>query len=143
MISSISHVNVWVDDQDEALAFYRDTLGLEVREDVTVPEMGNFRWLSVGPVGQPDVAFVLMTVPGPPVIAAETAQQLRDLLAKGVMGALFVTTDDVHAAYEELKGRGVEFTSEPTQMPYGIDAPFRDPFGNAFRMVQPLVPAAA
>jgi catechol 2,3-dioxygenase-like lactoylglutathione lyase family enzyme len=137
MISKISHVNVWVDDQDEALAFYRDKLGLEVREDVTLPEM-NFRWLTVGPAGQPDVAFVLMTVPGPPVFEAETAAQLKDLLAKGALGALFVATDDAQASYEELKARGVEFTSEPTRMPYGIDAPFRDPFGNAFRMVQEL-----
>ena len=136
MISKISHVNVWVDDQEEALAFYRDKLGLEVREDVTVPEMGNFRWLSVGPAGQPDVAFVLMEVPGPPMFEPETAEQLKSLLAKGALGALFVTTDDVQASYEELKSRGVEFTSEPTQMPYGIDAPFRDPFGNEFRMTQ-------
>jgi len=70
-----------------------------------------------------------MTVPGPPVFEPETAEQVRSLLAKGAMGALFVTTD-------ELKARGVEFTSEPTRMPYGIDAPFRDPFGNEFRMVQ-------
>lgn len=138
MISKISHVNVWVDDQDEALAFYRDKLGLEVREDVTVPEMGNFRWLSVGPAGQPDVAFVLMEVPGPPVFETDTAEQVRALLAKGAMGALFVTTEDAQASYDELKSRGVEFISEPTQMPYGIDAPFRDPFGNEFRMVQAL-----
>ncbi len=136
MISRISHVNVWVDDQEAALDFYRDKLGLEVREDVTVPEMGNFRWLSVGPAGQPDVAFVLMTVPGPPVFEPETAEQVRSLLAKGAMGALFVTTEDAQASYDELKSRGVEFTSEPTRMPYGIDAPFRDPFGNEFRMVQ-------
>jgi catechol 2,3-dioxygenase-like lactoylglutathione lyase family enzyme len=138
MITRISHVNVWVDDQDEALAFYRDKLGLEVREDVTLPEMGNFRWLSVGPVGQPDVAFVLMAVPGPPVLEPETAEQLRSLVARGAMGALFVSTDDAQATYDELKARGVEFTSEPTRMPYGIDAPFRDPFGNEFRMVQEI-----
>ncbi len=136
MIKSISHVNVWVDDQEQALAFYRDTLGLVVREDVTVPEMGNFRWLAVGPADQPDVAFVLMEVPGPPMFEPDTAAQLKALLAKGAIGALFVTTDDAQAAYDELKGRGVEFTSEPTQMPYGIDAPFRDPFGNEFRLVQ-------
>ncbi len=138
MISSISHVNVWVDDQEEALAFYRDTLGLEVREDITVPEMGNFRWLAVGPVGQPDVAFVLMEVPGAPVFDPETTAQVKALLARGAIGGLFVTTDDAQASYEELKSRGVEFTSEPTRMPYGIDAPFRDPFGNEFRMVQVL-----
>jgi catechol 2,3-dioxygenase-like lactoylglutathione lyase family enzyme len=137
MIKTISHVNVWVEDQDEALAFYRDKLGLEVREDVTMDEMG-FRWLTVGPAGQSDVAFVLMKVPGPPVFEADTAEQVRALVAKGAMGALFLSTDDAQATYEELKGRGVEFTSEPTRMPYGIDAPFRDPFGNQFRMVEEL-----
>ena len=143
MIDRISHVNVWVTDQDEALAFYRDKLGLEVREDVTMPEMGGFRWLSVGPPGQPGVAFVLMAIPGPPVLDADTAEQLRSVLAKGAMGALFLTTKDAQATYEELKARGVEFTSEPTQMPYGIDAPFRDPFGNAFRLVQATAPVSA
>jgi catechol 2,3-dioxygenase-like lactoylglutathione lyase family enzyme len=143
VIKNISHVNVWVDDQDEALAFYRDKLGLEVREDVTLPDMGGFRWLSVGPAGQPDVAFVLMTVPGPPVFEPETAEQIRSLMSKGALGALFLTTDDAQGTYEELKARGVEFTSEPTEMPYGIDAPFRDPFGNQFRMVQMLAPVEA
>lgn len=143
MIDRISHVNVWVTDQDEALTFYRDKLGLEVREDVTMPEMGGFRWLTVGPAGQPDVAFVLMAIPGPPLFEAETAEQVRAVLAKGAMGALFLATDDAQATYEELRSRGVEFTSEPTRMPYGIDAPFRDPFGNEFRMVQELVPATA
>jgi catechol 2,3-dioxygenase-like lactoylglutathione lyase family enzyme len=143
VITRISNVNVWVTDQDEALAFYRDKLGLEVRVDVTMPEMGDFRWLTVGPVGQPDVSFVLMEVPGPPVFEPETQQQILDLMAKGALGALFVTTDDAQATYEELKSRGVEFTQEPTEMPYGIDAPFRDPFGNQFRMVQVLEPAEA
>jgi catechol 2,3-dioxygenase-like lactoylglutathione lyase family enzyme len=136
MISRISHVNVWVTDQDEALAFYRDKLGLEVREDVTMPEMGGFRWLAVGAAGQPDVSFVLMAIPGPPVFEPDSAEKLRELLAKGALGALFLTSDDVQATYEELKARGVEFSSEPTQMPYGIDAPFRDPFGNEFRLVE-------
>jgi catechol 2,3-dioxygenase-like lactoylglutathione lyase family enzyme len=142
MIDRISHVNVWVTDQDEALEFYRDKLGLEVREDVTMPEMGGFRWLSVGPAGQPDVAFVLMAIPGPPLFEPETTEQLRAVLAKGAMGALFVTTSDAQATYEEFKARGVEFSSEPTRMPYGIDAPFRDPFGNEFRLVQELAPVA-
>jgi predicted enzyme related to lactoylglutathione lyase len=136
MIKQISHVNVWVHDQDEALAFYTEKVGLELRDDTTLPEMGGFRWLSVGPVGQPDVAFVLMAVPGPPVFEAETAEQLKSLVAKGAAGGLFLATDDCQATYEELKSRGVEFLSEPTQMPYGIDAPFRDPSGNSIRMVQ-------
>jgi catechol 2,3-dioxygenase-like lactoylglutathione lyase family enzyme len=137
MLKQLTHVNVWVHDQDEALAFYTQKLGFEIRDDVTVPEMGNFRWLTVGPVGQPDVALALMSVPGPPVFEAETAAQLRALVAKGAAGGLFFRTDDCQATYEELKARGVEFGQEPTQQPYGIDASLRDPSGNNIRMVQP------
>ena len=139
MITRIAHVNVWVHDQDEALAFYTDKIGLELRADVTVPEMGNFRWLTVGPVGQPDVDYVLMTVPGPPVFDEETSAQLKDLTAKGATGAFFLATDNCQATFEELKGRGVEFVMEPTQMPYGVDAAFRDPSGNHFRLVQEMM----
>jgi catechol 2,3-dioxygenase-like lactoylglutathione lyase family enzyme len=128
-------VQVWVNDQDEALAFYTDKLGFEVREDVTVPELGNFRWLSVGVPGQ-DVAIVLMAVPAAPVFDDETRQQILDLLAKGASGGLFFTTEDCRASYDELAARGVEFTQEPTEQPYGVDAGFRDPSGNQFRMVQ-------
>ena len=136
MLKQLTHVQVWVHDQDEALAFYTDKLGLELREDVTVPEMGNFRWLSVGVPGQDDVAIVLMAVPGPPVFEPETAEKIRDLMAKGASGGLFFATDDVQASYEELKERGVEFQQEPTEQPYGIDAGFRDPSGNSMRMAQ-------
>jgi len=135
MLNQLANVQVWVNDQDEALAFYTDKLGFEVREDVTVPEMGNFRWLSVGVPGQ-DVAIVLMAVPGAPVFDDETRQQILDLLAKGAAGGLFFTTEDCRASYEELAARGVEFTQEPTEQPYGVDAGFRDPSGNQFRMVQ-------
>src|SRR5689334_9640549 len=113
MLNQLANVQVWVNDQDEALAFYTDKLGFEVREDVTVPEMGNFRWLSVGVPGQ-DVAIVLMAVPGAPVFDDETRQQILDLLAKGASGGLFFTTEDCRASYEELAARGVEFTQEPT-----------------------------
>lgn len=132
----IANTQVWVHDQDEALAFYTRKLGMEVRSDVTVPEMGNFRWLSVGPAGQPDFALVLMAIPGPPVMDDESAEQVRSLMAKGFSGGLFLTTDDVQASYEELLGRGVEFTEEPEQRPYGIDAGFRDPSGNSIRLTQ-------
>ena len=135
MLNQLANVQVWVNDQDEALAFYTDKLGFEVREDVTVPEMGNFRWLSVGVPGQ-DVAIVLMAVPGAPVFDDETRQQILDLLAKGASGGLFFTTEDCRASYEELAARGVEFTQEPNDQPYGVDAGFRDPSGNQFRMVQ-------
>ena len=135
MLNQLANVQVWVNDQDEALAFYTEKLGFEVREDVTVPEMGNFRWLSVGVPGQ-DVAIVLMAVPGAPVFDDETRQQILDLLAKGASGGLFFTTEDCRASFEELAARGVEFTQEPTEQPYGLDAGFRDPSGNQFRMVQ-------
>jgi catechol 2,3-dioxygenase-like lactoylglutathione lyase family enzyme len=135
MLKQFTHVNVWVHDQDEALAFYTDKLGMEVREDVTVPEMGDFRWLTVGPPRQPDVAFVLMSPDGP-VLDPDTRKQLSNLMAKGVTGGLFFSTDDCRATYKELKGRGVEFTEEPTERPYGIDCGFRDPSGNSFRLVQ-------
>ena len=132
----LKHTQVWVHDQDEALAFYTEKLGLELREDVTVPELGNFRWLSVGVPGQPDVAITLMAVPGPPVFEDDTREQIRALLAKGAVGGLFFSTDDSRGTYEELKSRGVEFLQEPTEQPYGLDAGFRDPPGNHFRMVE-------
>jgi predicted enzyme related to lactoylglutathione lyase len=135
MLNRLTHAQVWVDNQDEALAFYTEKLGMELREDVTVPEMGNFRWLSVGVPGQ-DVSITLMAVPGPPVFDEETRKQILDLLAKGAAGGLFFATDDCQASYEELKKRGVEFAQEPTEQPYGIDAGFRDPSGNHFRMAQ-------
>jgi catechol 2,3-dioxygenase-like lactoylglutathione lyase family enzyme len=136
MLKQLTHTQVWVDDQDEALAFYTDKLGMELREDVTVPELGNFRWLSVGVPGQPDVAITLMAVPGPPVFNVETQAQVKALVAKGASSGLFFSTDDVHATYEELKGRGVEFQQEPTEQPYGVDAGFRDPSGNQMRLIQ-------
>jgi predicted enzyme related to lactoylglutathione lyase len=139
MLTKLTYVQVWVHDQDEALAFYTQKLGMELREDVTVPEMGNFRWLTVGIPGQ-DVSITLMAIPGPPVFDEETRDQIRTLLAKGASGGLFFTTDDAQKSYEELKKRGVEFTQEPTEQPYGIDAGFRDASGNHFRMAQP--PAA-
>jgi catechol 2,3-dioxygenase-like lactoylglutathione lyase family enzyme len=135
MLKQLTHVQVWVHDQDEALAFYTEKLGMELREDVTVPEMGNFRWLSVGLPGQ-EVSITLMAVPGPPVFDEDTRKQIHELLAKGASGGLFFATDDVRASYEELKSRGVEFGQEPTEQPYGIDAGFRDPSGNNFRMAQ-------
>jgi catechol 2,3-dioxygenase-like lactoylglutathione lyase family enzyme len=135
MLKQLTHVGVWVHDQDDALAFYTEKLGMEVRGDVTVPEMGNFRWLVVGVPGQ-DVSITLLAVPGPPVFDDETRQQIQSLLAKGAMGGLFFSADDVQASYEELKKRGVEFTQEPTQQPYGLDAGFRDASGNHFRMTQ-------
>jgi uncharacterized glyoxalase superfamily protein PhnB len=132
----ITTAQLWVHDQDEALAFYTQKLGWEVRSDVTLPEMGNFRWLTVGPAGQSDVAIVLMAIPGPPVMDEVTAGQVRELMAKGFAGTVFLTTEDVMADYEELSARGVEFTEKPEQRPYGIDTGFRDPSGNTLRLGQ-------
>jgi uncharacterized glyoxalase superfamily protein PhnB len=132
----IANAQLWVNDQEEALAFYTHKLGMEVRTDVTLAEMGNFRWLTVGPAGQPDVAIVLMAIPGPPMMDSETAEQVRSLMAKGFAGTIFLTTEDCHAAYEELKSRGVEFSQQPEERPYGIDSGFRDPSGNSIRLTQ-------
>src|SRR5215208_5302680 len=132
----LSTTQLWVHDQDEALAFYTDKLGFEVRSDVTMAEMGNFRWLTVGPAGQPEIAIVLMAIPGPPVMDTGTADQVRELMGKGFAGTVFLTTDDCNASYQELKSRGVEFTEAPEERPYGIDAGFRDPSGNSFRLTQ-------
>jgi predicted enzyme related to lactoylglutathione lyase len=135
MLKHLTNINVWVHDQDEALAFYTEKLGMELRDDVTVPEMGNFRWLTVGLPGQ-DVALALMAVPGPPVFDEDTREKITALMAKGAAGGLFFSTDDCKATYEELKKRGVEFGQEPMEQPYGIDAGFRDPSGNQARIVQ-------
>ena len=133
---TLSTTQLWVHDQDEALDFYTNKLGMEVRSDVTLAELGNFRWLTVGPPRQPDISIVLMAIPGPPVMDPDTAEQVKALMAKGFAGTVFFTTDDVQGDYEELKSRGVEFTEEPEERPYGIDAGFRDPSGNSFRLTQ-------
>jgi len=132
----IANAQLWVHDQEEALAFYTQKLGMEVRSDVTLPEMGDFRWLTVSPAGQEDFAIVLMAIPGPPVFDAETTDQIKTLMAKGAAGTVFLTTDDCRASYEELKARGVEFVEEPEERPYGIDAGLRDPSGNHLRLTQ-------
>jgi uncharacterized glyoxalase superfamily protein PhnB len=135
---NITTAQVWVHDQDEALDFYTKKLGFEVRADVSFPEMGSFRWLTVGPSGQEGISIVLMAIPGPPVMDDESATQIRDLLSKGFGGTVFLETDDCRASYEHLKSRGVEFTEEPEERPYGIDSGFRDPSGNSFRLTQVL-----
>jgi predicted enzyme related to lactoylglutathione lyase len=131
----IANAQLWVHDQDEALAFYTQKLGMEVRADATLPEM-NFRWLTVGPAGQPDVAIVLMAIPGPPVMDPESAEEVKGLMAKGFAGTIFLTTEDCQASYDELRDRGVEFVDEPEERPYGIDSSFRDPSGNSLRLTQ-------
>jgi len=137
MLKSLTNVTIWVHDQDEALAFYTEKLGLELRDDVTVPELDNFRWLTVGIPGQ-DVAVSLVAIPGPPVFDEDTRAQIMNVMAKGAGGGLIFSTDNCQASYEELKTKGVEFQQEPSEQPYGIDAGFRDPSGNSARMVQPI-----
>lgn len=133
----LSSVQVWVNDQDEALAWWTGKVGFEVRSDVTVPELGDFRWLTVGPPNDPDaVEIVLMVIPGEPMFSAETRAHVEATLSQGASGGLFFTTDDVQADYERLSAAGVEFVQEPTEVPYGIDCGFRDPSGNHFRLAQ-------
>jgi uncharacterized glyoxalase superfamily protein PhnB len=133
---TLGSAQLWVHDQEEALDFWTKKVGMEVRSDVTLPEMGDFRWLTVGPASQPDVSIVLMPIPGPPLIDEGTSEEIRNLTAKGFAGTVFLVTDDCQAAYEELNGRGVEFTEAPEKRPYGIDSGFRDPSGNSVRLTQ-------
>jgi catechol 2,3-dioxygenase-like lactoylglutathione lyase family enzyme len=132
MISKLSHTTIWVLDQDEALEFYTQKLGFEVRTDASVD---NFRWVTVSPADQPDHELILLE-PGPPMMDEETAEQLKRLVAKGVVGPGAFETDDCQATYEQLSERGVNFLSEPTKRFYGIEATLRDNSGNWFSMTQ-------
>ena len=133
---TIATAQIWVLDQDEALDFWTTKVGLEVRQDVTMAELGDFRWLTVGVPGQELPEIVLMSIPGPPFIDEATAGEIRSLTSKGFAGTVFLTTDDVQKSYEELSAKGVEFTEKPEQRPYGIDCGFRDPSGNSVRLTQ-------
>ncbi len=133
MIQRVSHGTIWVLNQDRAKAFYTDKLGFEVRNDVN---LGGFRWLTVGPPGQPDFELVLMPVVASPAMDTATAQQLTELLAKGVMGAGVLATADCQRSYEELKARGVEFLQPPQERPYGVEALLKDDSGNWFSLTQ-------
>ena len=133
----IASAHLWVHDQEVALKYWTERVGMEVRQDVSLPDLDStFRWLTVGPRGQDDVSIVLMAVPGPPVMDEATRKQVLDVVAKGFAGTVFLTTENCQATYDELKARGVEFTEEPHEMPYGIDCGFRDPSGNSVRLTQ-------
>jgi catechol 2,3-dioxygenase-like lactoylglutathione lyase family enzyme len=133
MFNNISRSQLFVLDQDEALDFYTNALGLEVAADI---DLGFMRWLTVRVPGD-DIREILLERPGPPVMDDATAAQVRDLVTKGAIGgALFLTTDDAQSTFDTLKGRGVDITDEPTPRPYGIDFGIRDPFGNAIRIGQ-------
>jgi uncharacterized glyoxalase superfamily protein PhnB len=135
---NVANAQLWVHDQDEALEFWTKKVGFEVRQDITMEELGGFRWLSVGAPGQ-DLSIALMAIPGAPVMDEDTKKKLEDVMAKGFAGTVFFTADDVQASYDELKARGVEFTEAPAEQPYGIDSEFRDPSGNKFRLGKPTV----
>jgi catechol 2,3-dioxygenase-like lactoylglutathione lyase family enzyme len=134
MIQKLSHTSVWVLDQDEALHFYRDLLGFEVRTDNRMD--GGFRWLTVGPKGQPDLEIILMEPKESPMWSKDVADQVRKLVAAGTFGVGVFETADCRAAYEELKARGVQFLQPPTERFYGIEALVRDNSGNWFSLCQ-------
>jgi len=134
----ISTVNLWVHDQDVALDFWTTGVGFELRSDATFPELGSFRWLTVGPPGQPDVELVLMGVPGPPVLTTSQADVVRTAMSQGLAGAVFLATDDIERDFRDFSARGVEFSEPPERRPFGIDAGFRDPSGNQVRLTQAL-----
>jgi catechol 2,3-dioxygenase-like lactoylglutathione lyase family enzyme len=135
MIKGLAISTVWVLDQDRAKEFYTEKLGLEVRTDMTMGE-GGMRWLTVGAPSQPDVVLTLM-VPGPPAMDPESVEMVKKLVAKGILGAGSLTTDDIRGDYKKLKDRGVEFLQEPQERPYGTEAVFRDDSGNWFSFTQP------
>lgn len=131
---TLATTQIWVRDQDEAVAFWTDQVGFEVKEDITVPELGFFRWVTVGPKDSDGTAIVLMAIPGQPVMDDDTRARVKDLVARGFATALFFTTDDVQAVYDRLVAAGVETTGQPTEQVYGVDFGFRDPSGNQFRV---------
>jgi catechol 2,3-dioxygenase-like lactoylglutathione lyase family enzyme len=137
MAVRLSYTTLWVRDQNEALEFFRK-LGFDIREDV---KNGDYRWLSVASPEQPDLSLVLAK-PGYPM-DAETAEHVSTAVAKGMLSTLVFTTDDCFATYGELKSKGIEFTRPAADHGYGIDAAFRDPSGNEFRLLQPKDPSAA
>lgn len=133
MIQRLSHTTVYVLDQDSAQKFYVDKLGFEIRND---QKLGDFRWLTVGPKGQPDLELVLMPIRAGQMLDEATASQLRELVKKGTFGCGVLQTDDCKRTFEELKAKGVVFTMEPTERFYGIEALFKDDSGNWFSMTQ-------
>ena len=133
MLQKLSHVTVWVLDQDRAADFYVGKLGFEVRTD---QKLGGFRWLTVGPRGQKDIEMVLLPVLPGPMLDEASANALRDLVKKGALCVGIFETDDCKATYEELAKKGVVFHAPPQERPYGIEAVMRDDSGNYFSVVQ-------
>ena len=138
----IANAQLWVHDQDEALAFYTEKVGMEVRADVTLPEMGDFRWLTVGPAGQPDVSIVLMAIPGPPVMDDGHGRAGPRADGQGLRRHRLPRPPTTATPPTRSSGaRGVEFSEAPEERPYGIDSGFRDPSGNSIRLTQVRLPA--
>jgi catechol 2,3-dioxygenase-like lactoylglutathione lyase family enzyme len=135
VIEKLSHVTVFVNNQDEAKRFYVDKLGLEVRTDATMDN--GFRWLTVAPKGQPDLEIALMEPKAGPMFDEEAAQAVRLLMKKGVLGAGVFQVDDCRKTYEELKKKGVQFKGAPEERFYGVEAIMSDGLGNWFSMTQP------
>ncbi len=131
MITKISHTNVYVLDQQEALDFYTNKLGFEVRVDNT---FGQFRWLTVGPKGNADIELFLAPISEQMLGDKETAEQIRELVKKGVFSGPVLECEDIYATYEELKSKGVEFTKPPTEEFYKTEAVFKDNSGNWFSL---------
>ena len=134
MNQHLSYIGQWVHDQDEAVAFYTEKLGFELRADVTLEELGGYRWVTVGPPENKDFALAL-NVPGPP-FDADKVEAINTLMSAGMLGGLFFATDDIQATHEQLKSRGVKIDQPPTQVPYGIEIVVTDPSGNSIRYVQ-------
>jgi catechol 2,3-dioxygenase-like lactoylglutathione lyase family enzyme len=132
MFDTMTHNNIWVTDQDEALDFYVGKLGLEITAD---QDLGFMRWLTVNVPGQPDRQIILSALEAP-AVSPDLVDSARRMLGEGLMGMVFLTTADCRGTHEELSGRGVEFAKEPTEQPYGIDCEARDPFGNRIRIAQ-------
>ena len=134
MIQKMSHISLYVTDQDAAHDFYVNKLGFEVRIDQTMDT--GFRWLTVGPKGQPELDIVLMKLAPSPHLDSEGVELLQKLIAKGAFGAGVFETADCQKTYEDLSAKGVEFSSPPTDRFYGIEALFRDNSGNWFSLTQ-------
>jgi catechol 2,3-dioxygenase-like lactoylglutathione lyase family enzyme len=134
MIRKMSHATIFVNNQEEALAFYRDKLGFQVHTDAMVGP--DFRWLTLHTPDEPNFELVLMEIKAGMLMDEPTANQLREVLAKGVLGAGVFNTDDCRGTYDDLKSKGVEFVSEPAERPYGIEAVFKDNSGNWFSLTQ-------
>ncbi len=137
MIRRQSHSTIYVLDQQEALEFYRDVLGFEVRMDMPMSEEGDLRWVTVSPKGQPDLEIVLMPVSAGPMFDAESAETMKALIRGGTLGIGVFETDDVHGDHKRLSELGVEFVSPPTERFYGTEAIVKDNSGNWFSLTQP------